>query len=150
MPVFIDAEFTSFKGELISLALVADDGSELYVVRRFNPMFCHNWVLENVVPILGQEPEDDETIKRKVAAFLNRHKGHKIYFDWPEDGVHLLELLVEPHGVMRDVGDLELHLIRDINTMSTLPHHALHDARALMDAWYGVGNLPDGDFGAPI
>ena len=52
MILFIDCEFNEFKGELISMALVSEDGKEFYEV-----LPCKNpgdWVKENVLPILNK------------------------------------------------------------------------------------------------
>jgi hypothetical protein len=145
VPLFIDTEFTSFGGELISIGIVSDDGTSFYAVRNFCQWKCHPWVRENVLPVLIAEPMDDLTIKRRLVAFLNRQKGQPIYADWPADLMYLLDLLQEPGGFCYDVGDLEMHLIRGMKTHSKLPHNALEDARGLMDAFFGEGVLPDGD-----
>lgn len=142
--LFLDTEFSSFGGQLISIALVSDDGDEFYAVRHL-PTQMHPWVRENVVPILNQDPEDDHVIKRRLVAFLNRHRDQPIMADWGEDFCHLLMLLHEPDGFRYDVGDLEMRLFHGMKTQPTIPHNALSDARALHDAFYGEGNLPDGD-----
>jgi hypothetical protein len=136
MGLFLDTEFSSFGGQLISIAIVSDDGDEFYAVRHL-PTKMHPWVRENVVPVLAQDPEDDTSIKRRLVAFLNRQKGQPIYADWPEDFTHLLYLLCEPNGFRYDVGDLEMHLVRGIPTEPDIPHNALSDARALMKGFYG-------------
>jgi hypothetical protein len=141
MPVFIDTEFTRFKGDLISIALVADDGDELYCVRRFDMAGIDPWVVDNVLPVLNQKPESDDSIKSKLVAFLNRQREQPIYADWPEDLSHLLNLLVEPQGYQYDVGELDLRLIRGLDTVPAVPHNALHDARALRDAFYGEHDI---------
>ncbi len=51
--VFIDCEFNSFKGALISMALVAMDGRELYCQVPIPRHSIHPWVAENVVPVIG-------------------------------------------------------------------------------------------------
>ncbi len=52
MHIFIDGEWNSYGGELISLALVAEDGRSFYEV-----LGCDNpdpWIAENVMPKLGK------------------------------------------------------------------------------------------------
>ena len=54
--IYIDTEFNEFKGDLISLALVAETGEEFYEVLE-----CKNpgpWVAEHVMPILEKDPID--------------------------------------------------------------------------------------------
>jgi hypothetical protein len=144
MRLWLDTEFSHFGGQLISIAIVSDDDDRFYAVRHL-PSKIHPWVVENVVPLLTQDPEPDHEIKRKLVAFLRKHSGKPICADWPEDFIFLLGLLCEPGGYQFDVGDLELKLIRGLKTKSVIPHHAVHDARALRDAFYGEGDLPDGD-----
>lgn len=135
MALFLDTEFSEFGGQLISIAIVSDDGDEFYAVRHL-PAEMHPWVRENVLPILVQEPEDDHIIKKKLVAFLNRQRGQPVYGDWPEDFTHLLFLLCEPNGIRYDVGDLEMHLVSGIAAEPEVPHNALSDARALMKGFY--------------
>lgn len=52
MRLFIDGEWNSFGGDLISLALVAEDGREWYEV--LDCVDPHPWVAENVIPKLGR------------------------------------------------------------------------------------------------
>ena len=56
MLVFLDTEFTEFaKHDLISLALVAEDGREFYAERTdYQRDACSKFVRENVVPFLGR------------------------------------------------------------------------------------------------
>lgn len=56
MKLFLDTEFTGLKtnAELISLAIVAEDGSEFYA--EFNDYTSPSeWVLDNVIPLLTGE-----------------------------------------------------------------------------------------------
>src|SRR5574343_1488800 len=59
--MWIDTEFNEYRGELISLALVSEDGREWYGVR-----FCDApgwWVREHVMPHLNQEPRRDAELR---------------------------------------------------------------------------------------
>jgi hypothetical protein len=141
----LDTEFTNFQGDLISIALVSDCGDSVYCVRHFDLGKCHEWVRENVIPVLNQEPEDDIIIKRRIVAFLNRHREQPIIADWPADFGYLLDLLQEPNGIQWDVGDLEMRLVRDLDPLPAIPHNALSDARALLCAYYADDMI----FGAP-
>ncbi len=54
--IWIDTEFNEFQGPLISMALVAEDGSEFY-----ESIGCDNpgpWVAQHVMPIIGKDPID--------------------------------------------------------------------------------------------
>lgn len=52
---FFDTEFAEDGRviDLISIALVSDDGREYYAIsREFDPLSCNDWVRENVLPLL--------------------------------------------------------------------------------------------------
>src|SRR5665647_1038684 len=58
MLVFLDTEFTDFvRPDLISLALVSEDGREFYAERTdYHRDACSDFVRENVLPFLGRVP----------------------------------------------------------------------------------------------
>ena len=55
MKYFLDTEFNEFGGELISLALVREDGESIYLVYPDLPEYGA-WVKEHVVPIIWSIP----------------------------------------------------------------------------------------------
>ena len=58
MLVFLDTEFTDFvRPDLISLALVSEDGREFYAERTdYRKDECSDFVRETVLPLLGRVP----------------------------------------------------------------------------------------------
>ena len=69
MRIYIDTEFNEFKGELISMALVAEDGEEFYEV-----LHCANpkgWVAEHVMPFLEKEPVNWMCFKPNFNSFYS-------------------------------------------------------------------------------
>ena len=58
MLIFLDTEFTKFSyPDLISLALVAEDGREFYAERTdYRQNECSAFVQETVLPLLGRVP----------------------------------------------------------------------------------------------
>ncbi|WP_248324111.1 MULTISPECIES: 3'-5' exoribonuclease [unclassified Caballeronia] len=58
MRLFVDTEFTDFIDcDLISIALVAEDGREFYGERSdYDDSTCTAFVREAVIPQLGQHP----------------------------------------------------------------------------------------------
>lgn len=135
MTLYLDTEFTTFKGSLISLALVSTDGSEFYGVVSPPPEeVIHPWVKEHVMPILGQEPEPYDKFCTRLACYLRTRQDQRIIADWPEDLAHLLNCLCKPEGVSYKL-QLDLALIESGPLTSRIPHNALFDARALME-WH--------------
>ncbi len=68
MRMYIDTKFNEFRGDLISMGIVAEDGNEFYEVLE-----CKNpgsWVAVHVMPILEKEPIDRSIFQTKLQKFL--------------------------------------------------------------------------------
>jgi hypothetical protein len=132
MRLWIDTEFNEYKGELISLALVAEDGREWYGVR-----YCDNpgwWVREHVMPHLLQHPKRDADLRDDLNKFLQQFEAVHIISDWPGDIAHFCNFLEYAPGerIGPDVMVFEVRRdLPDTATTSVIPHNALEDARAL-------------------
>lgn len=133
MNIYIDCEFNEFKGDLISMALVAEDGSEFYEVLE-----CANpgpWVAQNVIPILNKEPVPDYIFKMKLLGFLNWFDSIHLVADWPEDIKHFCEQVITGPGEMMNIPSFTCEIRRDLSTKnSKILHNALEDARALYES----------------
>jgi hypothetical protein len=140
---FIDTEYNGIRGALLSLALVPDDGEELYVTLATDEPIV-DWVQKYVIPYLDTVPEPLSCPRlkpRDAAEAVERYLRHDdkavIIADWPEDVAQLCNLMVTGPGDMIDVRDLTFRVL-PISNFSTaanskVPHNALHDARALRD-----------------
>jgi len=132
MNLWIDTEFNEYKGALISLALVAEDGREWYGVR-----FCDDpgwWVEEHVIPNLLQEPQRDSELRGSLDAFLHEFDSVHIVSDWPGDIAHFCNFLEYRPGERIGPDRMSFEVRRDLPdtaTTSSIPHNALEDARAL-------------------
>ena len=133
LKIYLDTEFNEFKGDLISMALVAEDGAEFYEVLE-----CEHtgaWVKENVMPVLNKEPVPDYIFKMKLFGFLNWFDDIHLVADWPEDIKHFCEQVIVGPGEMMNIPNFTCEVRRDLSTKdSKIPHNALADARALMEA----------------
>ncbi len=138
MRYFLDTEFNEFGGQLISLALVPDDGQELYISTP-----CANpgpWVLENVIPIVrcaGADPMEIEIdmIGHVIAGYLRSDANPIIIADWPDDISYFCRAIVVGPGKMANIAKLQFELIRvdayPTQLAGAVQHNALWDARAL-------------------
>lgn len=135
MKLFLDCEFTKFQGQLISMALVAENGDYFYEVVNFSQVDCHEWVLDNVVPILVKEPIPYEQFQQKLAKFLRQFPTIEVVADWPEDFWHFTQALLTGPGNMMTVPDLNMEMVRYLDYKSVLPHNALEDAIAIKAAY---------------
>ena len=132
MRIFIDGEWNSYGGELISLALVAEDGRSFYEV-----LGCENpdpWVTENVMPKLAKPWIVMQYLQQQLEYFLNQFDSVHIISDWPEDIMWFCKVLVTGPGTRLDTPPLTMQILR-VDTVSNNPHNALADAKALRD-WY--------------
>lgn len=137
MRLFIDTEFNSFGGELISMALVSEAGHEWYQVRKMTSA-PGEWVSANVIPKLDKLPLESHEFRASFHDFISRFDGAEIIADWPADFEHFCALLT---GVGANAGfsipiECTMRLVRADDTVAPdNPHNALSDARALRD-WY--------------
>lgn len=134
MKVFIDGEWNSYGGELISLALVAEDGRTFYEV-----LGCNNpdeWVAKNVMPKLEKEPIPFVIFQLELAKYLMQFEFDSVHViaDWPEDIMWFCKVLIVGPGIRLDTPPLTMEILR-VDTVSSNPHNALADAMALRD-WY--------------
>jgi hypothetical protein len=140
---FLDTEYNGWGGALLSLALVPEDGEELYLTLDWQGAL-EPWVERHVVPYLNAVPDSltsPQTSRadaaRTIAHYLAGDPDPLIVADWPEDIAQLNMLLVTGPGAMADVPGLRFQFM-PLSGFSTaanskVPHNALHDARALRD-----------------
>jgi hypothetical protein len=141
---FLDTEYNGFGGQLLSLALVPEDGGEEFYITLDCDAPLDPWVARHVIPYLDMVPEGlaGPRLSRQAAAaalgqWLAHDEAPDIVADWPEDLAQLSMLLVTGPGLMVQVPPLSLHFV-PLHGFSTaansiVPHNALHDARALRD-----------------
>jgi hypothetical protein len=148
MKVFLDCEFTQLNAQakLISLALVAEDGRELYVelTDGYELQDCSAFVIEHVLPQLNLAERGCTTVEaqKRLAAFVEAlHANLEICSDAPGyDWEFFCELMYVDGKWPVNVLNRPLNLIDMCNELETegveietpeLPHHALLDARIL-------------------
>lgn len=143
MRVFLDTEFTDLanpEAELISIALVAEDGREFYAeCRDFDRDACTNFVQEEVLPLLGAAGAasyDERGLKAAILAWLAAIPDPEVAVDYDGDWHLLRRLLREdvPGGlVVTNIGSsLDTQAVEEYFALHDVPrHHALHDARAM-------------------
>ena len=140
---FLDTEYNGWGGALLSLALVPEDGEELYLTLDWlGPL--EDWVERNVLPYLDTVPLHLAAPRMSrvdaawtIAHYLAGDPDPLIVADWPEDIALFNALIVTGPGVMAEVPGLRFQFVRlpgfSTAANSKVPHNALHDARALRD-----------------
>lgn len=145
MRYYLDTEFNSFKGRLLSFALVREDNESIYVINPTPMTEAHSitpWVRENVIPRLDQVPShivpqylDYERSAWAIEDFLKGDESPEIIVDWPDDIKYFSELLITGPGTMIDIPRLIYRMHRVDAYPSEFPdcvqHNAWWDAMAL-------------------
>ncbi len=154
MLVFLDTEFTNFtRPVLISLALVSEDGRELYTeCTDFNQAECTEFVKDVVLPLLGRVPDAAcnriQLIDRVRAWFQQLPEPATVIHDYVGDWDLLTKVILgrpiaylEPPANFGEKVELAVTTITHpifekaagaMYSDQLPPHHALADARALM------------------
>jgi len=136
MRMFIDCEFNGHGGELISMALVADDDDSFYEVLTCKEPIVP-WVAENVMPVLRKKPIYKKIFQRKLGEFLLRYDDVHIVADWPVDITYFCNaLLLKPDKCMA-TPKLSFEIWRGDTTevIPVVPHNALSDALAIAEGY---------------
>lgn len=131
MNIYIDCEWNSSKGDLISMALVSEEGNSFYEVLE-----CKNpdiWTREHVMPLLDKDPVVMSYFKKKLYEFLNQYEEVTIIADWPEDIAYFCKALILKPGQCMHTPKLNMKVVH-IDSVSQIPHNALADATALRSA----------------
>lgn len=136
MRYYIDTEFNGSGGQLLSIALVREDGLAFYEALHAHELIVP-WVKEHVLPVIDREPIDRASVTKKLQKFLRKDAGpHSFIADWPEDLVHFCNLLMRDHGKRNDPLRFRCLLLAlpgfDTASASVRPHNALADAESLM------------------
>ncbi len=143
MKIYLDTEFIEKPNhlELISIALVKEDGESYYAVSsEFNEKLANDWVREHVIPFLDSEADRKslEEIREEVVEFI----GPKIPEFWAYFAAFDWVLLTWLYGGMASLPynfpffchDLKQEVDRIGFPEERFPqnpkkHHALWDAR---------------------
>jgi hypothetical protein len=145
---FLDTEYNGWGGALLSLALVPEDGEELYLTLDWQSPL-EEWVERNVLPYLDIVPDSlisprmsRADAARMISHYLAGDPDPLIVADWPEDIAQFNMLLLNGPGIMVEVPPLTFKFV-ELSGFSTaanskVPHNALHDARALRDHILGL------------
>ena len=148
MKIFIDCEYNGMNGQLLSMALVPID-------KQFEPFYQEHviyepiteWVSENVIPKLNQFtigrdlriPCDRLQFQASLMMYLNQYDSLHLIADWPDDIKYFCDLLITGPGMRIDTPSLTMEIRRDLDCISTNPHHALADAITMRDYYLAKG-----------
>lgn len=135
MKLYLDCEYNDFRGPLISMGIVTEDGRTFYA-----SVGCENpspWVAEHVMPVIDRTPISAYQLTQDLGFFLYllRCDEVTVIADWPEDIKHFCDALIVGPGMAIPTPAITFELRRDLDTKaSAIPHNALYDAIALKEA----------------
>ena len=136
MKLWIDTEFTTFKGSLISMAIIDENDEVFYEVIEFPEAECHEWVKANVLPILDQTPISKEMFEYKFYKYLSKYDEIHLIADWPDDIKYFCEVLhISPGECLNIPTRTTMEICRRLDYKSNRPHNALSDAIGIKQAW---------------
>lgn len=131
--IYIDCEFNGWMGELISFAMVAEDGGEFYSVLP-EPRTWDKWCYENVFPVLNKTPcASAADFRVAFLAFLRGYRNPTIIADWPADLYYFNKVLLGSGHEDSVLIPCRMELV-NCDYSSAVPHNALEDARAIATA----------------
>lgn len=165
MLIFIDTEFTDFvQIDLISIAMVSEDGREFYAERTdYLREDCNEFVRVAVLPMLGRVAgvacTRDQLTHRLRAWFDALPEPATLVFDYFSDWELLCDAFLgdDFDKPPNNVGDKLLltggivddpvfqHALNRTFTQDFPPHHALADARALMAGYLAWRKVDEGN-----
>lgn len=140
MKYYLDCEFDGMGGPLLSMALVCEDGDEIYFIhRRANALAVDGWVRANVLPILYKgKPTlvgELEDLPAHIAGFIADDTDPEIIADWPDDFTYFAPAVLMGPGTMISIPTLTMRVVRvdayPTDLDGAMQHNALWDARAL-------------------
>ncbi len=137
MKLYIDTEFNGFGGQLISMALVSEQGHEFYEVVDYGdgPITYDAWVEKHVIHILGKDAIAHPVFQQRLEAFLRQFDSIEVIADWPDDLRYLCQEVITGPGYMIGIPKMLLVMDRSLTSgQSKIPHNALEDARAIRDS----------------
>lgn len=141
MKYYLDTEFDGFGGDLISLALIREDGASLYLIYS-DVEVSSPWVKENVVPILRAAPSHVVAVDcshlggaLQIERFMRGDLNPVIITDWPDDVSYFCKAVITDPGEMVGIPRLTFKVHRVDAYPTALPgaiqHNAWWDAAAL-------------------
>jgi len=134
MNLFIDCEWTKWNGELLSMALVPENGTfrSFYDAIEYDVADCDPWVVQNVLPVMDIEPVTMEVFQFRLSEYLRMFDSIHVIGDWPEDIAWFCRALITGPGMRMNTPPVTMQIIR-VDAPSTKPHNALADAMGIRD-----------------
>ena len=159
MKYYLDCEFDGFKGPLLSMGIIREDGYSFYATKRTRAP-VDPWVRENVLPIMDDVPTqligahhwNVLRLADHLEKFFAGDESPHVISDWPDDIKYLCQELITGPGTMIAIPGITFEVVRVDAYPTTLrgavQHNAWWDAQALKHLLTGKYN--DGQMELPL
>lgn len=159
MKYYLDCEFNSYRGELLSMALIREDvGLSIYAILKPSPeMQVDPWVAAHVLPYMLKQPMNipaihtlPEMLPGLIESVLKGDPNPVVISDWPDDHKYFAEAVITGPGRMINIPNLTMHVARvdayPTKLEGAVQHNAFWDALALLVLMEKIGpqDLPRG------
>ncbi len=151
MRYFVDCEFNGFGGELLSIAIVSEEGDSLYlaipksqITKMRTDGSLDHWVADHVLPVMsanGLSPKHMDRAKWgfELQRLLRGDSEITFVADWPEDISHLMQIMMVGRGGMINLPVFNVEMRRVdayyVNLAGAVRHNALWDAMSLKNLY---------------
>lgn len=142
MKYTVDCEFNGYRGPLISMALIAEDGRSTYLgIKNEVPIATDPWVWENVMPLIDKARipikwGSHYDAAKELEKFFAGDENPVVIADWPDDIRHFCETILVGPGEMIDLPGVTFEVVRidsyPCSAPEAIQHNAWWDAWALM------------------
>lgn len=144
--LFFDTEFTDFINmDLISIGIVSNLSNQFYAENaEFEQTWCNDFVKSEVLAKLegGKLALPYDQLKTQLHAWFNdlfsQYSEILCVFDYAGDWSLLCDLLID-YPMRKEIKGLSENLAKDVELYflhsQSIRHHALHDAKALLQAY---------------
>lgn len=137
MNFFIDAEFDECPTNLISLAIVSEDGNREFYEVVDRGIIRDAWVKENVMTILEKDAIPFDEFQNRLSKFVQQFAGMNVIANHPNDIVSFCHALTQKKGEWIMIQPLSFVVDDNLSGKgSKLLHNALFDARATREDWF--------------
>ena len=135
--LYVDTESNSGGGALLSAAMVSSQGDRWYeTVLLDNERDIEWWPALNVLPVMGKKQIPHHDAMLSLSRFLNQWDAVTLVMDNDSDAKHINRLLAT--RTLRTLVNVKfVRPVIAVKRLSKVPHNALSDAYALMEAVLG-------------
>lgn len=142
MNFFFDCEFDEPGNQLISLAIISEDGKHEFYEAQVWEKMDNPWVMENIIPILETEPLPKVEFQRRLEIFCSKFAGMHLIANHPNDILFFNLAIRKEQGDWIKIQPLSFTIDDNLSSKkAVLLHNALSDTRAMRIDWFNKNSF---------